>query len=228
MSPTKPGGEPLSWQGRLPPLLALIAGMSDVIGYLSFKVFTAHITGNIVIIVASMVRGGPPNVGEVLAVPVFMIAIACVWGIAKVFGGRGKALARLLLFLQLGLFALVLLISAVYNPEANPQGVLAIVTPLIAVSAIASQYALLRLTIPGAPSTAVMTGNTTSLILSLLDSISRGEPLTKGPREQLKRTGGALGGFIAGCLAGAAGVLWLGNLAWLFPVIASLIAVALG
>jgi len=56
---------------------------------------------------------------------------------------------------------------------------------MIAVSAMACQFALLRLAVPGAPSTAVMTGNLTSGVLSLLDTLSRDEPplmpgLTKG------------------------------------------------
>src|SRR5882672_9158370 len=59
-------------QSRLPSLLSVIAGMVDVIGYLSLgKLFTAHVTGNLVVIAALLVRGGPPNLAQVLAVPVF-------------------------------------------------------------------------------------------------------------------------------------------------------------
>ena len=51
--------------GRLPPLLAVIAGMVDVIGYFSLgNLFTAHVTGNIVVIAALLVRGGPPKTGR--------------------------------------------------------------------------------------------------------------------------------------------------------------------
>jgi len=34
----------------LPTLLSVIAGMVDVIGFLSLGIFTAHVTGNIVVI----------------------------------------------------------------------------------------------------------------------------------------------------------------------------------
>jgi uncharacterized membrane protein YoaK (UPF0700 family) len=98
---------------------------------------------------------------------------------------------------------------------------------LLAVSAIASQFTLLRIAFQGAPSTAVMTGNTTNLVLSLLDSISRGEPLIRGATERLKKTLGALVGFFAGCLAGAAAVSWFGNWSWSFPVAVAAIAVIL-
>src|SRR5689334_22991144 len=68
----------------LPPLLSVIAGMVDVIGYLSLgKLFTAHVTGNLVVIAALLVHGGPPNMAQILAVPVFIVAVAAVWLIAK-------------------------------------------------------------------------------------------------------------------------------------------------
>jgi uncharacterized membrane protein YoaK (UPF0700 family) len=54
---------------------------------------------------------------------------------------------------------------------------LALVAALIAVTAMACQYALLRLALPNAISTAVMTGNLTNTVLSIMDAISRGHPL---------------------------------------------------
>src|SRR5579862_479084 len=81
----------------LPPLLSAIAGMVDVIGFLSLGLFTAHVTGNLVVIAALLVRGGPPKTAQVLAVPVFMAAVAAVWLIAKASGRRGPALTKLLL-----------------------------------------------------------------------------------------------------------------------------------
>src|SRR5438045_550868 len=92
--------ELLRFEKRLPPLLSVIAGMVDVIGFLSLGLFTAHITGNLVVIAAMLVRGRPPNMAEVLAVPVFVIAVAAAWRIAKVLNKRGPALARPLLLIQ--------------------------------------------------------------------------------------------------------------------------------
>ena len=66
-------------QSRLPSLLSVIAGMVDVIGFLSLgKPFTAHVTGNLVVIAALLVRGGPPNMAQILAVPVFIGAVGAV------------------------------------------------------------------------------------------------------------------------------------------------------
>ena len=45
----------------LPTLLSVIAGMVDVIGFLSLGIFTAHVTGNIVVIGALIVRHNRVN-----------------------------------------------------------------------------------------------------------------------------------------------------------------------
>jgi uncharacterized membrane protein YoaK (UPF0700 family) len=214
---------------RLPPLLSMIAGMVDVTGFVSLKLFTAHVTGNLVVIAALLVRGGSPNMAEILAVPVFLVAVAAVWLVAKASTGRGPALARPLLLVHFLLLTCVLIFSVIYDPAANPHGLMAGIIAMIAVSAMACQFALLRLAVPGgAPSTAVMTGNLTNTVLSLLDTLSGGEPLMKGPKERLDKTLQLVGCFFAGCLAGAAAVTWLGGWAWSLPALLAGVAVALG
>ncbi len=217
-----------SMQRRLPPLLAVIAGTVDVIGFLGLKLFTAHVTGNLVVIAALLVRGGPPNIAQVMAVPVFMLAVAATWVIAKTSNRRGPALAKTLLLFQFLLLTCVLIFSVAYRPAANPRGAMAGVVAMIAVSAMACQFALLRLTVPGAPSTAVMTGNITKTVLSLLDTLSRTQPVMQGAKEphQLKKTLELVVGFFAGCLAGAAAVSWRGDWAWSLPVVLAGVAMA--
>ncbi len=214
-------------QVRLPPLLSMVAGMTDVIGYVSLKLFTAHVTGNLVVIAALLVRGGPPNMTQILAVPVFIVAVAAVWLIAKVSDARGPALARLLLLVQFLLLTCVLIFSVIYDPAANPRGLIAGVAAMVAVSTMACQFALMRLALPVAPSTAVMTGNLTNSVLSLLDTLSGSDPLMEGANERLKKTLRLVVGFFAGCIAGAAAVSWLRDWAWSLPVILAAAAVAL-
>src|SRR5207245_3063243 len=77
-------------EGRLPPLLSVIAGMVDLIGFFTLgNIFTAHITGNLVVAAAAAVHGGPLNLAQVLAIPVFMLALAAVWMIARASDWRG-------------------------------------------------------------------------------------------------------------------------------------------
>ncbi len=212
----------------LPPLLSVVAGMVDVIGFLSLgNLFTAHITGNLVVIAALTVRGGPVNLAQVLAIPVFILAVAVVWLLAKASGRRGPGLARPLLLIQFLLLTCVLIFSIVTEPSAHPHGLMAGIAAMIAVSAMACQFALLRLALPGAPSTAVMTGNLTNAVLSLLDTLPRTQSLTAGATQRLRASLHLLIAFFGGCVAAAAAVSLLGEWAWSFPVALAGVAVAL-
>ena len=68
--------ELLRLEERLPPLLSVIAGMVDLIGFFTLGSFTAHVTGNLVVAAAAAVHGGPWNLAQALAIPVFMLAVA--------------------------------------------------------------------------------------------------------------------------------------------------------
>src|SRR5882757_3253640 len=97
---------------RLPPLLSVIAGMVDLTGFFTLgNVFTAHITGNLVVAAAVAVRGGPLNLAQAMAIPVFTLALATAWLLARASGRRGPALARLLLLVQFLLLTAVLIFS---------------------------------------------------------------------------------------------------------------------
>src|SRR6516225_4797723 len=205
-SASPPSHTPVSkrLQGRLPTVLSAVAGMVDVISFVSFKLFTAHVTGNLVVIAALLVRGGPPNLAQILAVPVFVLAVAGVWLIAKRVNKSGPALARPLLLVQFLLLACVLVVAVVFHPTRDPHGLMAGIAAMIAVSAMACQFALLRLAVSGAPSTAVMTGNLTKTTLSLLDTLSGNAAVIESARMQLKKTVQLVAGFFVGCLVGAA------------------------
>src|SRR6266853_1936321 len=186
---------------RLPTLLSVIAGMVDLTGFLTLgNIFTAHITGNLVLVAALVVRGGRMNPAQILAIPVFIIGVAATWLLARASGRRGPGLARLLLLVQFLLLVGVLIFSAITKPSANPHGLMAVITAMIAVSAMACQFALLRLALPVAPSTAVMTGNLTNTVLSLLDRQSQTQPLVAGDAKRLTGSLHLLVGFFGGCV----------------------------
>jgi len=215
-------------EARLPPLLSVIAGMVDLTGFFTLgNIFTAHITGNLVVASAAAVHGGPFNLAQALAIPVFMLALAVVWLIAQASHRRGASLARLLLLVQFLLLAAVLIFSVVTKPSANPHGLMAGIAVMIAVSAMACQYAVLRLAVPGAISTAVMTGNLTNTVLSLMDMLSNKRPLMTVDAGRLKRSLYLLFGFLVGCIVAAATISLLADWAWSLPVALAAVAVAL-
>jgi uncharacterized membrane protein YoaK (UPF0700 family) len=211
----------------LPPLLSVIAGMVDLTGFFTLgHVFTAHVTGNLVVAAAAAVHSGPFNPAQAIALVVFMLALAVVWLIAEASHRRGPSLARLLLLVQLLLLAAVLIFSVITRPSAEPSGLAAGVAAMIAVSAMACQYALLRLAIPGAISTAVMTGNLTNTVLSLMDLMSKQRALLPVDAGRLKRSLHLLVGFLLGCVVAAFAVHQLEDWSWSFPVVLASVALA--
>jgi len=211
--------ELLQMEERLPPILSVIAGMVDLTGFFMLgNVFTAHITGNLVVASAVAVRGGPLNPAQLLAIPVFIVAVAAVWLIARISNRKGPSLVRLLLVVQFLLLAAVLAFCVAAGPSSNPHGIPACVAVLIAVSAMACQYALLRLAIPRAISTAVMTGNLTNTVLSIMDALSRGHPLMSADDGRLKRSLNLLFGFLLGCVVAAMAISTMGEWAWSLPM----------
>jgi len=206
-------------QNLLPPLLSVIAGMVDLTGFFTLgKLFTAHVTGNLVLAAAAAVGGGPLNVAQILAIPVFILAVAVTWLIAEASHKRGPILVRLLLEVQFALLAAVLIFSIVTRPSADPHGLMAGIAAMIAVSAMACQYATLRLALPKVVSTAVMT------LMQL--SKSRGA-LNDDSADHLKQSLLLLVGFLAGCLVAALAVSFFNDWAWFLPAALAALAIAI-
>ena len=216
------------FEKSLPTLLSVIAGMVDLTGLVNFHLFTAHITGNLVMVSALLVRGSHVSKAQFLAIPVFVVAVAATWLIAKASGWHGPRLLRLLLVAQFLLIACVLIVSVITKPSTNPNALMGTIAAMIAVSAMACQFALLRLTMPVAPTTAVMTGNLTTTFLFLFDTTVHSEVLMMRDTEKLRGTAHLLIGFLVGCLLSAGAIAFLGHeWAWAVPVVASAMAMIL-
>jgi uncharacterized membrane protein YoaK (UPF0700 family) len=214
------------WELRLAAILSVISGMVDLIGFLSVgNIFPAHITGNLVIVSAAVLRDLRP--AQVLVIPVFVLAVAATWLLARHSGKRGPALNRLLLIVQFLLLAAALAFS-VMSPSDDPRSLAAVAAVILAVAAMACQHALLRLTLPKAPSTGVMTGNLTGAILALLDSLSRTGPLNPDVTGRLMRSLYPFLGFVSGCVLAACAILLVGEWAWSLPLACAALAVFVG
>lgn len=215
----------------LPAVLSTTAGAVDVIGFLALGgLFTAHITGNVVVVAAHYVTGGFSEVGPLLAVPIFVavLGVATLASVAVEKAGYGSR--RGLLVLQAALLAGCLGLGAGFGPFANADRPMAVFVGMLAVAAMATQNALVRLALPGAPSTAVMTTNTTQLTIDLATlARGRGEPddLARA-RHRASVTLPCVVGFVAGCAAGAALEVHFGLWALALPVALAVLAVPLG
>src|SRR5271156_6037942 len=75
----------------LPFVLSLTAGCTDVIGFLGLNgLFTAHITGNLVILAAHLAAGDKATLAHVLAVPVFAIVVSSTTVLADGLEAKGR------------------------------------------------------------------------------------------------------------------------------------------
>ena len=203
----------------LPPMLSIVAGMVDLTGFYTLgNVFTAHVTGNLVVVTAALVAGEPFRWAQALAIPVFMLAVAAVWLIAQASAKRLAGLVRLFLIVQLVLLATVLIVGVWARPSTQPHGLIAGAAAMLAVAAMACQFALMRLAMPHAISTAVMTGNLTNFVLSSMDLLSGSPSRSVGDKHRWVQSALLLGGFLGGCGIAAVAVRMLADWAWAGPV----------
>lgn len=188
----------------LPTVLSLTAGSVDTIGFLGLDgLFTAHVTGNLVILAAHVVTGGETQVAPILSVPVFIIALGLTRLLADGLERAGIASLRPLLLLQ---FLLLLGFLAVCTgPPIDPNAARAIVGGMLGVSAMAVQNALVQISVQGAPSTAAMTANITRFMMDLGEVLVGRDPANVAKaRGRARHTGPAVIGFAVGCALGAA------------------------
>src|SRR3979411_2363457 len=72
----------------LPTVLSVIAGSVDAIGFLGLGgLFTAHVTGNLVILAAHLASGGKAPFAPMLSVPVFVAALGLATLLARACAG---------------------------------------------------------------------------------------------------------------------------------------------
>jgi uncharacterized membrane protein YoaK (UPF0700 family) len=99
------------------------------------------------------------------------------------------------LLIQSVMLSVLLIFSVIEEPSTDPHGSAASIAAIIAVSTMAWQCALMRLTLPVASSTAAMTGNLTNLTLAFMDENSRNDSLMVGDIPKLKGSLHLLIGF---------------------------------
>src|SRR5262249_5926019 len=142
----------------LPTVLSVIAGSVDVISFLGLGgLFTAHITGNLVILAAHIVSGGDAPLAGMRSVPLFLVVLGMTRLLVGGLEAIGVASLRPLLLLQFLFLSGFLVLCVAAGPSLDPNAVIAIIAGMLGVAAMAVQNALSQISLTGAPSTAVMT-----------------------------------------------------------------------
>jgi uncharacterized membrane protein YoaK (UPF0700 family) len=202
-------------------LLSFVAAFVDTACFIGlFGLFTAHVTGNFVLIGAALVSGDGAILAKLLALPVFVVAVGATALADRWLHARGRpALAPLLTVQALTLAAALLAVSTLPTPQAaHDAGALA--AGLLAVAAMGVQNALIRLELPALPPSTVMTGNLTQFVIDAVSARPAGSPgADPATGQRLRHLAPGLLAFTLGAAAAALCIAGLGLLALALPTL---------
>ncbi len=198
MTQTTPSGQ------LLPATLAFTAGFVDTCGFVAlFGLFSAHVTGNFVLLGASLVQPHAGVIAKLLALPVFMGAVALTrWYLIR---QPARPLRNVLL--AEAIFLVFFLAAGVQaSPVTDADAPIAILAGMLAVIAMGIQNAASRTVLATLSPTTVMTGNVTQVVLDSVDLLAGPTPeLKSAARGRLAKFGPPVVAFAAGAAAGALG-----------------------
>lgn len=186
--------------------LAFVAGFVDAAAFIALTgLFTAHVTGNFVLIGAELVSTSTGVLAKLLALPTFILAVAVTRLIALALERRGSSPLRPLLALEAVALIAFAVAGAALSPLGSPDGARAIGVGMLGVAAMGIQNGIGRLVIGHLAATTVMTVNVTQAVIDVTDRLC-GARLGEQASTRLRRTLSAVLAFAAGALAGAFGV----------------------
>lgn len=206
------------------PLLAAVAGYVDTLGFVAlFGLFTAHVTGNFVLIGAELARPGHGVLLKLLAFPAFIVAIVAARLVARLCERRGHRSLPWLLGGQALLLAGFMAAGMAGSPVTTSDTPLALLAGCLGAAAMGLQNAAGRLSLAKLTPHTVMTGNVTQLVLDATDAALG--TADAGVHERLRKLLWPVLAFGAGAMAGALAYVHLGFVA-LAPAVIAVAGVA--
>ncbi|WP_042263181.1 YoaK family protein [Paraburkholderia heleia] len=205
-------------------ILAAIAGFVDTLSFVAlFGLFTAHVTGNFVLIGAGIAGYGKGVVLKLIVFPAFVggvvLSSLLVRSLPAAYARQG---ARLLHLVQAVLMVGFCLAGVWATPVSRPDSLPVIVAGVVGAFAMGVQNAHPRLIQrAGVPNT-VMTGNVTQAILDVVDmlSASMAGSARDAARARFAKMMPAIVAFAIGAVAGALALRYAGFWALLAPACA--------
>ncbi|GGI19720.1 YoaK family protein [Oxalicibacterium faecigallinarum] len=203
---------------KLNMALGFLAGYVDTVGFMAlFGLFTAHITGNLVLVGAELAT--PDHtfpILKILALPAFVAGVA----VAKliVTACRRKSGNELLLLYVLELLLLVafMLVGLLASPIQDNMSSMAVLAGIVGAMAMGVHGACGRLLLPHLAPTVMMTGNVTQFVIDFLDLLQHRQ--NKSLRQQCAKFFWPIIFFGLGAFIAAFAYFRFGFLAMLLPV----------
>lgn len=207
---------------REPTVLAAMAGFVDTLGFIAlFGLFTAHVTGNLVLAGAELAGGSGHVFAKLLAIPVFVLTVAATtWWVQHTAVRDSRLLAKIMLVEALWLTAFMLA-GMLLGPMHSADGWNTIATGMLGVIAMSVRNAASRLLLVTTTPTTVMTGSVTQLAIDVTTLLS-GRDDVAAARARIKKVLPPVFGFVAGAALGAFGYAACGYFSLLLPILATL------
>ena len=202
-------------------LMAFTAGFVDTCGFVAlFGLFTAHVTGNFVLIGAALASPRPGILAKLLAFPVFILIVAATQAFLHHCKRNGHDPVRAVLLGQASFLALFLGLGMWASPVQDADAPLTILIGLFGVAAMAIQNVASRTVFSGHAPTTVMTGNVTQTVMDAVE-VAYGADAAPAKLRLQKMLPPVLG-FTIGAVTGGLGFAAAGFACLALPLLAVL------
>jgi uncharacterized membrane protein YoaK (UPF0700 family) len=202
-------------------LLAFTAGFVDTCGFiLLFSLFTAHVTGNFLLIGASLAAPRPGILARLLAFPAFILVVA----VTQYFllrckrSGRDPALPALIA--EAAFLALFLGVGVWGSPVEDADSAITVTIGMLGVAAMAVQNAASTSVFAAYAPTTIMTGNVTRAVMDAVEVVLG--PDAAPAKARLRKMLPPIFGFALGAIAGGLGSVRVGFWCLIAPLLAIL------
>ena len=202
-------------------LMAGTAGFVDTCGFVAlFGLFTAHVTGNFVLIGATLASSRPGILAKLLAFPEFVVVVATMQLVLHHRRRSGRDPTRLVLLGQAVALTLFLGFGEWASPVQDADSAIALLIGLFGVGAMAIQNVASRTVFARLAPTTVMTGNVTQTVMDVVE-VAVGVDAAPA-KARLRKMLPPICGFTIGAIAGGLGFVRLGFWCLIAPVLAIL------
>lgn len=156
--------------------LAFLAGYVDTLGFIAlFGLFTAHVTGNFILIGAALADSSQMSILlKFLAFPAFIIGVAGARLFIVAIQQRNGAALPWTMSLQLVLLVGFMVCGIIATPVQSPTSGWGISAGLLGTVAMGVHSAISRLLLSHLAPTSLMTGNVTQVVIDAVDVLRGG------------------------------------------------------
>lgn len=200
--------------------LGFLSGYVNTLGFVAlFGLLTALVTGNFILIGASLVSESSSAVLiKFLAFPAFIAGIAAIRILTVWLDNKQQQnlQIQLTVLLQLALLVAFMIVGLLAAPFGKEPSTMAMICGMLGAAAMGAHSAYTRLLLPHLAPTSMMTGNVTQIVLDLMElMLGKGDDAT---RARISKSFWPLASFALGAIVAGFCYVVTGFWALLVPI----------